>query len=359
MAAKLNPFTGKLDLTGSASGAPTDATYITQTANGTLSAEQALASLSSGIMRVATTTGVITSLGDVLPIANGGTNNSSAYTAGSVVFSDGTSLTQDNTNLFWDDANNRLSTSAINYVGGNRTYRVSTRSLDSEDRLTFERVSGDNNGRFWFDTTAGNTGFSLSEVGTEKAYFGTLDGTKVAFLAYNGYDFAVYTSPSGFGSAVIRLYIDDSSGNVGIGTSTSPGSKLDVQGSFQADSITNDTGLAAGTFTPTRSAESNLDANVTMTEAQYMRVGNTVTMSGRVTGVDPTAPGAASFEFTLPVASNLGAVEDLAGVGFCGAIAGQGAAITGSVANNTAVFSWIAADLTSQSWSYTLTYQVI
>lgn len=48
---------------------PTDATYITQTANVGLSAEQALSSLSTGIMRVATTTGVITSLTDSAGIA--------------------------------------------------------------------------------------------------------------------------------------------------------------------------------------------------------------------------------------------------------------------------------------------------
>lgn len=41
----------------------------------------------------------------VLPIANGGTNNSSAYTSGSVIFSNGTSLTQDNANFFWNDTN--------------------------------------------------------------------------------------------------------------------------------------------------------------------------------------------------------------------------------------------------------------
>jgi len=63
---------------GAGGGAPTDATYITQTANGSLSAEQALSALASGIMRVATTTGVITSLGDVLPVANGGLNLSAA-----------------------------------------------------------------------------------------------------------------------------------------------------------------------------------------------------------------------------------------------------------------------------------------
>lgn len=58
-------------------GAPTDATYITQTANGSLSAEQSLAALSTGIMKVTTTTGAVTSLGDPLPVANGGTGATS------------------------------------------------------------------------------------------------------------------------------------------------------------------------------------------------------------------------------------------------------------------------------------------
>ena len=44
---------------GAGSGAPTDAKYIVQTADATLSAEQALATLATGIMKVTTTTGVI------------------------------------------------------------------------------------------------------------------------------------------------------------------------------------------------------------------------------------------------------------------------------------------------------------
>jgi hypothetical protein len=44
---------------GSGSGAPTDATYITQTANGSLSNEQALASLATGIVKNTTATGVL------------------------------------------------------------------------------------------------------------------------------------------------------------------------------------------------------------------------------------------------------------------------------------------------------------
>lgn len=49
--------------------APADATYITQTADSDLSAEQALGALSSGIMRSAATTGIITSLTDSAGIA--------------------------------------------------------------------------------------------------------------------------------------------------------------------------------------------------------------------------------------------------------------------------------------------------
>lgn len=42
-----------------ATGAPADATYITQTSNSSLSAEQALASLSTGVVKVTTSTGVL------------------------------------------------------------------------------------------------------------------------------------------------------------------------------------------------------------------------------------------------------------------------------------------------------------
>ena len=136
--------------------------------------------------------------------------------------------------------------------------------------------------------------------------------------------------------------------------------KFPIDGSQYAliSAIATYLGTVGSTYSPTRSAEVNLDANVTMTQAQYSRVGNTVTVSGLFTA-DPTAPGAASFEITLPVASNIGAIEDVAGVAFCGSIAGQGAQIIGSVANNTAVIQWIAVDVTSQQWSYTFSYQVL
>ena len=61
---------------GAGTGAPETATYITQTANGTLSAEQALGSLSTGCMASTTTTGVVatrtlTGTSNEISVANG------------------------------------------------------------------------------------------------------------------------------------------------------------------------------------------------------------------------------------------------------------------------------------------------
>ncbi len=68
---------------GAGSLAPADATFITQTASAGLSAEQALSTLSTGLMRVATTTGVITSLTDSSGISS---NISDEVGTGSLVF---------------------------------------------------------------------------------------------------------------------------------------------------------------------------------------------------------------------------------------------------------------------------------
>lgn len=131
-----------------------------------------------------------------------------------------------------------------------------------------------------------------------------------------------------------------------------------VTGNLQCDGIINDSGLAAGTYAPTRSAESNLDSNVSPTNAQYMRVGGVITVSGRFTA-DPTGAGAASFQLSVPIASTFSSGEHLSGVAFSGGIAGQGAEIKANTTNHTAQFNWIAVDTSSKDWSYTYTYRVI
>ncbi len=115
----------------------------------------------------------------------------------------------------------------------------------------------------------------------------------------------------------------------------------------------------SGVYTPTRSNEVNLDSNVTLTQAQYCRVGSVVTVSGMFTADPTTAATQTRFDMSLPVASNIGAIEDLAGTAVCGAIASMCGSIQGSASGDVARVLWIATDLTSQQWSYHFTYRVI
>lgn len=117
--------------------------------------------------------------------------------------------------------------------------------------------------------------------------------------------------------------------------------------------------LASGVYTPTASSATNLDSTPTMSEAQYMRVGSVVTVSGSFTANPTTTATATNFEITLPIASNIGAVEDVAGVAFTGTAISEGAEIDGVAANDTAQFEWLATDVSSRTWSYIFTYQII
>lgn len=125
-----------------------------------------------------------------------------------------------------------------------------------------------------------------------------------------------------------------------------------------ADTFTKTT-LTHGTYTPTAANNANLDANPTMYQAQYLRVGNTVTVSGRFTA-DPTLTDTTtSFTMSLPVASNFGNAYECGGVAFATSIAGQGAAIYGDATNNVAKVEWKAGNITNQDMYFTYSYLVI
>jgi len=146
---------------------------------------------------------------------------------------------------------------------------------------------------------------------------------------------------------------------VGIGTAT-PATKLDVAGTVTCTLIDTGSGaveLAAGTYTPTLTNVANVAAS-TAYQCQFSRVGNTVSVSGKV-DVDPTAAASTQLGISLPIASNLGAEEDCAGAASARAIAGQCAAILGDAANNRAQMEWIAVDLTNQSMFFTFSYEII
>ncbi|MBP8754868.1 MAG: hypothetical protein KBH39_11635 [Chitinophagales bacterium] len=115
--------------------------------------------------------------------------------------------------------------------------------------------------------------------------------------------------------------------------------------------------IASGTFSVSVTASSNIEGTPTATDAQWMRVGNVVTVSGRFTA-NPSSATNTYIEISLPIVSNLTNAEDCSGVSFCGSVAGQGAEIIGVAATDTAKIQWVAVDVNDQSWSYSFTYEI-
>lgn len=157
MPAKINPFTGKLDLTTDTSTlAPIGATYITQTTNSTLTAEQALSALATGYMKSATSTGVVTTQAVPIPIADGGTNATS-FTNTRVPYFDGTRFV-DSAGHLWVEA------STSHRITGTTAEQRLISSVDSNNtRLTRNDVNGKS---VRYNTVAKNTNYSIQLDGT-------------------------------------------------------------------------------------------------------------------------------------------------------------------------------------------------
>lgn len=116
--------------------------------------------------------------------------------------------------------------------------------------------------------------------------------------------------------------------------------------------------VASGTYTPTATTVLNVSA-VTVTDAQYMRVGSVVTVSGTIS-IDAVATGVAQVRMTLPIASNLSWSHQLAGVVVTMTTSpSQYGAVYGDAANNEAVFYVTANSISNNAHAYTFTYLII
>lgn len=118
-------------------------------------------------------------------------------------------------------------------------------------------------------------------------------------------------------------------------------------------------GQETGSYTPTASNTANLDSTPTMSAAIYTKVGDHIIVSGYFDADPTTTNTATSFEIDLPIPSNIGAVEDVAGSAASGTAQFDSVSIIGSVANNTAVFTWVTRTVVSSRWTYMFQYKVI
>lgn len=148
------------------SGAPASATYITQTPNGTLTNEQALSLLATGILKSTTATGVVSIAVDgsdyfgplsTIPIANGGTSATTASGARTALgLAIGTNVEA------WDaglDSIAALTTSAgtMLYTTASDTYATTSSTSFGRSLLNLANAA------------AGQTAFGLGTIATQDA----------------------------------------------------------------------------------------------------------------------------------------------------------------------------------------------
>lgn len=116
--------------------------------------------------------------------------------------------------------------------------------------------------------------------------------------------------------------------------------------------------LSAGTYTPILTNVANLDSS-TPYQAQWSKVGNIVTVSGKV-DIDPSLTSASTqLGISLPIASDFINQQSCAGTAFSPTVANQGAAILGDATNNRAQLQYISTDTTLQPMFFTFVYEVI
>lgn len=261
----------------------------------------------------------------------GGTQISGG-TSGSILFvsSSGTAG-QDPSNLFWDDTNNLLLLGGTSAAAANIILNSAGSAIFNEQGLDRDfRIEGDTNTNLFFVDA------STDRIGIGK------NNPSVLF------------DINGQGAATNFSVTDEAYGSSWNGSANVPTKNAVYD---KIETLSNTT-LASGVYTPTGSNESNFNGTVSLSQAQYMRVGSVVTVSGLFTADPNAAGGTTSFEMTLPISSDLGAVEDLAGAAI-GPIDGLSGTIKGVIANNTAQVRFITSDTTSRVWSYIFAYRII
>lgn len=119
--------------------------------------------------------------------------------------------------------------------------------------------------------------------------------------------------------------------------------------------------LAAGFYSPVVSNAVNTDGTPAPTEAQYIRVLDVVTVSGRVT-IDPAADSqTVTFDLSLPIQSNISSSFFISGTAHSGTTWFSTVEISGNTGTNSARFRYTPKndiDLNAHVFSYSFTYRV-
>ena len=270
-----------------------------------------------------------------------------ALTAGSVLFSNGTTIAQDNANFFWDDTNNRLG------IG----------TISPSEKLS---VSG---GNFRVDTAnAGRSFLMRSNSGTEFNIIAPI--TDAAFLGFQNtgdkYSIGVDTNDgalkfkAGFYTSAAETMRLTSTRKVSIGGLVAPTYRLDVYGTAATDAISTNVGLnfttvgSAAAPTVTLAAGGSVDIGIHYYNIVFYNALGDSYIGSRI-GITPTAGNQTVILTNIPISTDTTVI----GRKVYRSKLGEGSSygwLVGTIANNTTTtFTDTVADstLTDNSGGYT------
>jgi hypothetical protein len=240
--------------------------------------------------------------------------NLPTLTAGSVLFSNGTTIAQDNAQFFWDDTNNRLGIGTTTPgskldVNGDIGYLAQSAIYPRQKSVASDWYLGKFNGGSLINNALGTSGDNAFQIGY-----------------YGGGTFAPNIKLSAGGNNI--SYIN--SGNVGIGK-TNPGVKLDVTGDIRTN------GILFGTTAQINNIQTN-GANLLIKGVSATLV--TVDQTSGNVGIGTTAPtakltikapGALSTDIALRVRNSADSADLLSVAGTGNIIANGQLTISGAI----------------------------
>jgi hypothetical protein len=241
----------------------------------------------------------------------------------------------------------------------------------SSTNMAFEITGAGVNEKYWLMNVAASSWSLLTRTDVDGVgatpILVTRSGTTVPSIAFAATTVTVNGTNVRDAGIITSGTLPVARGGTGTTTSTGTGSTVrsaspTFTGTLAADAITANTFnghvLNAGTYTPTATVIGNLDS-VTPQVCQWLRVGNVVTVSGEIT-VDPTAAALTSFRITLPVASNLASLGQLAGTGFANyGPPPNSVLIRGDAINDAATFTFQSTGAVSTGLYFSFTYLVV
>ncbi len=247
------------------------------------------------------------------------------------------------TNLYYTDARARAAVSAtapLSYNSGTGVFSVTASALTRTDDTNVTLTLGGTPGSALLAATS----LTLGWTGTLAVARG---GTGAASMTANAL-------PKGNGTGAYTASNVSDDGNV---VSIASGKGFSIARVTVTAPAANDGNVFSGTYTPTLTNVANLDAS-TAYRCNYIRVGNMVTVSGKV-DIDPTAAATnTQLGISLPIASNF--ADDLACEGVCAAAVITESGIARSDAtNDRAELFIVSASAANHSVRFTFIYEIL